>query len=340
LAPVDKDKTDYWLPVDQYIGGVEHAVMHLLYARFFHKVLRDLGMVSGDEPFKNLLTQGMVCMESNRCEEHGWLAPEEVDEGKCIKCGKAAITGRTEKMSKSKKNVVDPDHLIKDYGADTARLFSLFAAPPEKDLEWSEAGVEGAYRFLSKIWRLVHESLADIKSVEPFSGGMPEGDAKALRRKTHQTIRKVTGDVGERFHFNTAISAVMELVNSMGQFKLAAEEDKAVFREAIEAVILLLAPFVPHFSEELWEILGKEGRVAKTDWPEFDQAATVEDEITIVVQVNGKVRGKLLLAAATSEDDVKAAALADEKVQRFINGAEIRKVIYVPKKLVNIVVAK
>ncbi|MBE9536308.1 MAG: leucine--tRNA ligase [Proteobacteria bacterium] len=340
LAPVDKEKADYWLPVDQYIGGVEHAVMHLLYARFFHKVLRDLGMVSGDEPFKNLLTQGMVCMESNRCEEHGWLAPEEVDEGKCIKCGKAAIAGRTEKMSKSKKNVVDPDHLIKDYGADTARLFSLFAAPPEKDLEWSEAGVEGAYRFLSKIWRLVHESLADIKSVEAFSGGIPQGDAKNLRRKTHQTIRKVTGDVGERFHFNTAISAVMELVNSMGQFKLAAEEDKAVFREAIEAVILLLAPFVPHFSEELWELLGKEGRVANTAWPEFDKAAAVEDEMTIAVQVNGKVREKLLLAAATSEEDVKAAALADEKVLRFIDGAEILKLIYVPKRLVNIVVAK
>lgn len=339
-GPVDREKTDYWLPVDQYIGGVEHAVMHLLYARFFHKVLRDLGMVSGDEPFTNLLTQGMVCMESNRCPDHGWLAPEEVVDGRCIQCDKAVITGRTEKMSKSKKNTVDPDHLIGYYGADTARLFSLFAAPPEKDLEWNEAGVEGAYRFLNRVWRMVYDRLNELKGAGACTGEGLEGAAKALRRKTHQTIKKVTDDLQDRFHFNTAISAVMELVNTVYAFEGKDEKSKEVMKEAVESVILLIAPFVPHISEELWLALGKEGRVAHARWPSFDESAAAEDEITIVVQVNGKVRGRVNVSPGLAEEEVKAKALADANVKKHTEGMQVRKVIVVPRKLVNIVVGK
>jgi leucyl-tRNA synthetase len=339
-GPVDKDKTDYWLPVDQYIGGVEHAVMHLLYARFFHKVLRDLGMVSGDEPFKNLLTQGMVCMESNQCPDHGWLAPEEVLDGKCMTCDKDVITGRTEKMSKSKKNTVDPDHLIGYYGADTARLFSLFAAPPEKDLEWNEAGVEGAFRFLNRVWRMVFDRLDDMKAVGEVSSEGLEGNGKALRRKTHQTIRKVTEDLQDRFHFNTAISAVMELVNTIYQFEAKDEKGKAVVKEAVESVVLLIAPFVPHISEELWMTLGKEGRVAHASWPSYDESATIEDELTVVVQVNGKVRGRITVSPGLSEEEIKIRALADDNVKKHTDGLQVRKVIVVPGKLVNVVVSK
>lgn len=336
---LEKDKTDYWLPVDQYIGGIEHAVMHLLYSRFFHKVLRDMDLISGDEPFKNLLTQGMVCMESQQCPEHGWLSPDEVEGEKCIQCDKEIIKGRTEKMSKSKKNTVDPDHLINYYGADTARLFSLFAAPPEKDLEWSEAGVEGAYRFLNKVWRIVYERFDSVKDVSAY-GGEAElgGDAIKVRRKLHQTIKKVTQDLGDRFHFNTAISAVMELVNLLGQFDAKKDSDKEVLREAIEAIVLLVCPIVPHFSEELWALLGKEGSAVNSPWPAFDPNAAAEDEITIVVQVNGKVRGKVVVAASSSEDEIKASAMEDGKVKRSLEGMNVRKVIVVPKKLVNIVV--
>ena len=338
---LDRDKADYWLSVDQYIGGIEHAVMHLLYSRFFHKVLRDLDLVSGDEPFKNLLTQGMVCMESMQCPQDGWLSPDEVEAGKCIKCDSDVIKGRTEKMSKSKKNTVDPDKLIGYFGADTARLFSLFAAPPEKDLEWNEAGVEGAYRFLNRVWRMIYERLHTIKDVAICSDGTSlEGEAKKLRRKLHQTIKKVTGDMGDRFHFNTAISAVMELVNVVLQFEAKSESDKEVLREAIEAVVLLICPIVPHISEELWQILEKDGNAVSQPWPKFDPKAAVEDEVTIVVQVNGKMRGKVVVSASSTDDEIKASAMADEKVARNIEGLEIRKVIVVPKKLVNIVVGK
>ena len=339
-GPTDKAKADYWLPVDQYIGGVEHAVMHLLYSRFFHKVLRDMGMVSGDEPFKNLLTQGMVCMESNRCPEDGWLAPEEIAGGKCIKCDSDVQVGRTEKMSKSKKNVVDPDHLIDRYGADTARLFSLFAAPPEKDLEWNEAGVEGSHRFLAKVWRMVYDRLDQIEGVKTWSSGTLEASGKVLRRKVHQTIRKVTEDVGIRFHFNTAISSVMELVNSICQFESKDESDVEVLREALETVVLLLTPFVPHMTEEIWTLLGREGRVSDAAWPQFNLDACVEDEMTIAVQVNGKMRGKVTLPASSTDDEIKGAALEEINVKKHTEGFEIKKVILVPKKLVNIVVGK
>lgn len=336
---LDREEADYWLPVDQYIGGIEHAVMHLLYARFFHKVLRDIGMISGDEPFKNLLTQGMVCMESQQCNDHGWLSPEEVTDGNCSLCGNKVIKGRTEKMSKSKKNTIDPDNLISYYGADTARLFSLFASPPEKDLEWNEAGVEGAFRFLGRVWRMVYDRLGIIGG-QTDSKVTVKGAARGLRRKTHQTIKKVTEDIGERFHHNTAISAVMELVNSIYLFKPESEDDKSVLVESIETVVLLISPFVPHLSEELWQIMGKKGRVANAKWPTFNEADTVEDEITVVIQVNGKVRGRAQVSAASSDEDLKRVAMNDNKVKAHLEGKEIKKVIIIPGKLVNIVVGK
>jgi leucyl-tRNA synthetase len=217
---------DYWLPVDQYIGGIEHAILHLLYARFYTKVLRDFGIVGVDEPFANLLTQGMVCKETMRCEIHGYLFPYEVKNGKCVHCSKDVRIGKTEKMSKSLKNVIDPDYLIEKYGADTARMFCLFAAPPEKDLEWSDQGVEGSFRFLGRVWRIVMDYLEEMKNVKTFNGKEElEGEIKELRRKTHQTIKKVTSDLNDRFHFNTAVSAVMELVNVLYQIKHPDQED-------------------------------------------------------------------------------------------------------------------
>jgi len=339
---LDRKKLDYWMPVDQYIGGIEHAILHLLYARFYTKVLRDFGVIGVDEPFTNLLTQGMVCKETMKCKEHGYLFPEQAADEKCHICGKDVIIGKTEKMSKSLKNVIDPDFLVKNYGADTARIFCLFAAPPEKDLEWSEQGVDGSFRFLSRLWRIVDEYLEDIKKVEPLSGAMElEGDLKALRRKTHQTIRKVTVDIEDRFHFNTAISAVMELVNAVYQVKHPAGSDKVALgavREALEAAIVLLTPIVPHITEELWQMLGHKNLVSDMDWPEFDPAIASEEEMTIVVQINGKLRSRMTVPVDESEEKIKADALADEKIKIMTAGMQIRKVIYVPKKLVNIVV--
>ncbi len=335
-GPVDADAVNYWLPVDQYIGGVEHAVMHLLYARFFTKVMRDLGMMSLDEPFTNLLTQGMVCMETRSCPEHGWLYPEEVIDDKCSRCNAESVVGRNEKMSKSKKNVIDPDHLIKRYGADTARLFSLFAAPPEKDLEWNEQGVEGCYRFINRVWRAVHDNLELVQGVATAESA--EGDARDLRRIAHRTIKKVTEDIDGRFHFNTAISSVMELVNAIYTFE-PKREHPAVLREALETTVRLLTPFVPHVAEELWSCLGYEQDIESCGWPVWDPAALVEDEISIVVQVNGKVRGKVVVAADAVEDVIRESALAETNVSRFIADKTVRKVIIVPGRLVNIVVS-
>jgi leucyl-tRNA synthetase len=335
-GPVEPASVEYWMPVDQYIGGVEHAVMHLLYARFFTKVMRDLGMMTQDEPFTNLLTQGMVCMETSSCPEHGWLFPEEVAEGRCGKCGQAAILGRIEKMSKSKKNVVDPDQLITRFGADTARLFSLFAAPPEKDLEWNEQGVEGCYRFLNRVWRAVYENLEAAAGTD--SADEPRGSGKELRRQVHRTIKKVTEDIDGRFHFNTAIAAIMELVNAIYAFE-EKERHPAVLREALEVTVRLLAPFVPHLSEELWEILGHQGGVELAGWPVWEEEALAEDWKTLVIQVNGKVRGKVTVAANAAEEEVRAAAIADANVTKFIEGKQIQKVIVVPGRLVNVVVS-
>jgi leucyl-tRNA synthetase len=307
-GPLDKERSEYWMPVDQYIGGIEHAVMHLLYARFFTKVLRDMGYIDIDEPFINLLTQGMV-----------------------IKDGA--------KMSKSKGNVVDPNALIERCGADTARLFSLFAAPPEKDLEWSDQGVEGSHRFLHRLWKLVYESLPLLRSKGAVVTASLTDEGKALRRAVHKTIRKVTEDVEERFHFNTAIAAVMELVNAIQSFESRNLPDNApVLREALESVVLMLAPFVPHFAEELWAGLGHKGSVEQAGWPAFDPAAAVDEELLVVVQVNGKLRGKITVSATATEEEVREAALSDERVLQFIAGRTVRKVIHVPGKLINIVV--
>ncbi len=333
-AAIDRDAAAYWMPVDQYIGGVEHAVLHLLYARFFTKVLRDLDMLDVDEPFANLLTQGMVCKETQACPQHGWLYPEQVVDGKCVECGKEITTGRTEKMSKSKMNVVDPDKLIDQYGADTARLFTLFAAPPEKDLEWNEQGVEGCYRFLNRVWRVVYEHLDLFNRQGELE---TTGAARTLRRITHRTIKKVSEDIDGRFHFNTAIAAVMELVNAIYSFENA-EQYPGVVSEALETVIRLLAPFVPHIAEELWAASGHEHDLEYYGWPKWDEQALVEDEKLIVVQVNGKVRARLTVAADADNAAIEQAALADDQVQRFIGDKTVRKVIVVPGKLVNVVV--
>lgn len=333
-GPIDRAAAEYWLPVDQYIGGVEHAVMHLLYARFFTKVMRDLGYMNVDEPFTNLLTQGMVCKETQSCPEHGWLYPEDVVDGKCVKCQQPATIGRTEKMSKSKMNVVDPDHLIAKYGADTARLFSLFAAPPEKDLEWNEQSVEGCYRFLNRVWRAVYDNHALISSHPEVE---TEGEARNLRRMTHRTIKKVTEDIDGRFHFNTAISAVMELVNAIYVFE-AKNKYPGALCEALETVVKLLAPFVPHITEELWLSMGNTTDLETVGWPAHDEKALVEDENLIVIQVNGKVRAKITVPATADKATVEAAALADETIVRQIADKTVRKVIVVPGKLVNVVV--
>lgn len=305
-APLDRDRVDYWMSVDQYIGGIEHAVLHLLYARFFTKVMRDLGYIAADEPFTNLLTQGMV-----------------------IKDGA--------KMSKSKGNVVDPDSLINRYGSDTARLFSLFAAPPEKDLDWNDQGVEGSFRFLNRIWKLVHDRLELIKGAPPVDVASLTPSERDLRRAVHKTIRKVTDDVEERFHFNTAIAAVMELLNTLQTAADGTPQFSAVMREALQSVVLLMAPFVPHITEELWQLMGNSVALSETEWPGYDSAATVDEELLVVVQVNGKLRSKLTVSAGISEEVLKALALSDEKIAPFTEGKTIRKVICVPGKLVNIV---
>lgn len=310
-GPFDRKEAEYWMPVDQYIGGIEHAVMHLLYSRFFTKVLRDLGMISLNEPFVNLLTQGMV-----------------------IKDGA--------KMSKSKGNVVDPDFLISRYGADTARLFSLFAAPPEKDLEWSDQGVEGTYRFLHRVWRLVFtyaERLGKIPKDAVIGGVLPDS-VMAVRRKTHQTIRKVTHDLDGRFHFNTAIAAIMELVNLLLQTQQESftEETLPVLRESLEALALMLAPFAPHIAEEMWEALGHTGGIGEVFWPVYDETIAKEETVTVVVQINGKIRSRIEVPANSPDEMLRETALSDARVLEFTNGKTVRKVIVVPGKLVNIVI--
>ncbi|MEJ2715818.1 MAG: leucine--tRNA ligase [Deltaproteobacteria bacterium] len=302
---IDKKEVAYWLPVDQYIGGIEHAILHLLYSRFFTKVLRDMNLKESDEPFTNLLTQGMV-----------------------IKDGA--------KMSKSKGNVVDPEELVNRYGADTVRLFCLFASPPERDLDWTSEGVEGSYRFLNRVWNLI------CQHREPGTGPSGESDrSRALRRLTHKTIKKVSDDIEHRFHFNTAVAAVMEMTNELArvtQDDLAREPGvTAALHEALRATVLLLSPFVPHVAEEMWEALGGEPGMVRSPWPTFDPALLVEEEVLIVVQVNGKKRGEVTVPAQTSEEEIKEAALAAPNVQRFVEGKTIRKAIFVPGKLLNLV---
>lgn len=307
--PWDRARVDYWLPVDQYIGGVEHAILHLLYSRFFTKVLYDLGLVGIQEPFTNLLTQGMVLKDGA-------------------------------KMSKSRGNVVSPEEIVAKYGADTARLFILFAAPPERDLEWSDQGVEGCYRFLNRVWRLVASVAGGLLEAPPKPAGKLVGVNRQMHRLIHLTIKKVTEDIGNRFNFNTAVSAIMELVNALYQYKEVPETDRdpAVLREGIEHLLILLAPFAPHITEELWEATGHRESIHKQPWPAYDPEAIVEDEITIVVQINGRVRERVLVPAGITPAQMQEVVLAQPRVQKLVEGKQIVKVIPVPGKLVNIVV--
>ncbi|HTM09537.1 MAG TPA: leucine--tRNA ligase [Verrucomicrobiae bacterium] len=344
--PFDPKEAAYWMPVDQYIGGVEHAVLHLLYARFFTKALRDLGLTNVDEPFSNLLTQGMVSKETYRCEEHDWLFPNELAgseaEGwRCPKCGRPAIKGRVEKMSKSKKNIVDPEELIAQYGADTARLFTLFAAPPEKDLEWNAQGVEGAFRFLTRLWRFV------MQNSEPLAkaGKVPDdlaSDLRDLNRLVHRTIKKVTEDIESRFHFNTAIAAVMELLNAVmaAAQKEAPDGRIAVVKDALITIVTLLYPFVPHAASELWEGLGQKQPLNEVRWPSFSTEALEQEKLLIVVQIDGKVRGKITVAADATGEAIERLAIEDPKVKAFLAGKRIQKIIQVPRRLVSIVLEK
>ena len=348
-AMLDPARADYWLPVDQYVGGIEHAILHLLYARFYHKLLRDEGLVSSNEPFKSLLCQGMVLAESFYKEIDGrkiWLAPNEImverdEKGRTItatevKTGDAVKSGGITKMSKSKNNGVDPQTAIDKQGADTVRLFTMFAAPPEQTLEWSDEGVSGAHRFLRKLWKMVHEHLETNISVSLNIDNLNQ-QQKGLRRKIHETINKVNDDFGRRNTFNTAIAAVMELLNDVAKHNSAETQSVAVRHEALTSAVLLLSPIAPHICHALWQALGHSESVADARWPAVDEKALVRSSITLVLQVNGKVRGKIEVAADISKQDIEKIALADENVQRFIEGSTIRKIIVVPGRLINIV---
>jgi len=347
---LDKDEANYWLPVDQYIGGIEHATMHLLYFRFFHKLLRDAGFVTSDEPAQKLLCQGMVLADAfyytSPTNERIWVSPTQVtlerdEKGRIIKAtdpeGRELVhTGMT-KMSKSKNNGIDPQEMVEKYGADTVRLFMMFASPAEMTLEWQESGVEGAKRFLGRVWNLVYEY-----SQNPAKTALDvtalSADQKSLRRDVHKTIAKVSDDIGRRQTFNTAIAAVMELMNKLTRAPLESEQDRAVMAEALSAVVRMLYPITPHICFELWKALGNESSIDHAEWVKADEAAMVEDEKLIVVQVNGKVRGKVTVAADADEETVKTVAFADENVKKFTDNTQIVKVIYVPGKLLNVVV--
>ncbi len=342
-GPLDSNQVDYWMPVDQYIGGIEHAILHLLYSRFYTRVLRDFGYLKVAEPFTNLLTQGMVCKETQECPKHGYVFPDEVKDDRCIRCDSEVMTGNTVKMSKSKRNVVDPEQLINRYGADTVRMFCLFASPPERDLEWNDQGVEGSFRFLNRVWRLLEENLKEISQADVYAGEETlSGLMKGLHRKTHQTIKKVTNDVEDRFHFNTAISAVMELVNEINKCLSSAEvEGKlpwSVVREAVEMVVLLLSPVVPHMTEEMWRMLGHDESLLEVSWPSYRTDALEVEKRLIILQVNGKVRGRIEVPASLGDKEVEKEALKNERIQSFIGDKTVKRVIVVPNKLVNVVI--
>ncbi len=347
---VDPAAANHWLPVDQYIGGIEHAILHLLYARFFHKLMRDEGLVSSNEPFKNLLTQGMVVAETYyRTLENGgkdWFNPADViverdAKAKVIGAKLASDDlpveiGGTEKMSKSKNNGVDPQAMIDAYGADTCRLFMMFASPPDMSLEWSDSGVEGANRFLRRVWRLAHAHVSHGPAGKLDTTNLND-EQKAVRRAIHLAIKQASVDVGQHHKFNTAIAQVMTLMNVLEKAATETEQDRALLQEGLETVALLLAPITPHICHELWQQLGKSGAIIDAQWPKVDESALVQDSLTLVVQVNGKLRGQIEVPASASREDIEVSARANENVVRFTEGLTIRKVIVVPGKLVNIV---
>lgn len=341
---------NYWLPVDQYIGGIEHAILHLLYSRFFHKLMRDSGLVDSDEPFTNLLTQGMVLADTFYREKEGggqeWFPPNVVsverdEKGRAtgatlLADGQPVVPGGITKMSKSKNNGVDPQEMIDRYGADTLRLFSMFAAPPDQSMEWSDSGVEGAQRFLRRVWKQVFDHVSS-GAVETLDVAAMNDSRQALRRKVHQTLQKVGDDMARRHTFNTAIAANMELLNDIARFADDSAQGLAVQQEALEMVVLMLAPVTPHICHALWQALGHSDAVVDAEWPAVDESALVQNTLELIVQVNGKVRGKVQVSASAGDEDTKAAALANENVQKFLEGVTVRKVIVVKGRLVNIV---
>ncbi|MBU0807156.1 MAG: leucine--tRNA ligase [Gammaproteobacteria bacterium] len=347
---VDPAAANHWLPVDQYIGGIEHAILHLLYARFFHKLMRDEGLVSSNEPFKNLLTQGMVVAETYyRTLDNGgkdWYNPADVElerdsKAKVISAklksdGLPVEIGGTEKMSKSKNNGVDPQSMIDQFGADTCRLFMMFASPPDMSCEWSDAGVEGANRFLRRVWRLAQNHVNQGAAEALDLSGLTD-EQKAVRRAIHLAIKQSSIDIGQHHKFNTAIAQVMTLMNVLEKAPQATSQDRALLQEGLETVALLLAPITPHISHQLWQELGRDGVMIDTPWPQVDESALVQDTLTLVIQVNGKLRGQIEVSASASREDVEASARSNESVLRFTEGLTIRKVIVVPGKLVNIV---
>ena len=347
---LDAEEANYWLPVDQYIGGIEHATMHLLYFRFFHKLLRDAGFVTSDEPADKLLCQGMVLADAfyytSPTNERIWVSPTQVtlerdEKGRIIKAtdpeGRELVHSGMTKMSKSKNNGIDPQEMVEKYGADTVRLFMMFASPAEMTLEWQESGVEGAKRFLGRVWNLVYQYQQNPAKTSLDLTAL-SADQKALRREVHKTIAKVSDDIGRRQTFNTAIAAVMELMNKLTKASLESDQDRAVMAEALSAVVRMLYPITPHICFELWQALGNESNIDTAEWVKADEAAMVEDEKLIVVQVNGKVRGKVTVPATFSEEEIKEAAKTDPNVAKFLDGKEILKEIYIPLKMLNFVV--
>ena len=347
---LDAEEANYWLPVDQYIGGIEHATMHLLYFRFFHKLLRDAGFVTSDEPADKLLCQGMVLADAfyytSPTNERIWISPTQVtlerdEKGRIIKAtdpeGRELVHSGMTKMSKSKNNGIDPQEMVEKYGADTVRLFMMFASPAEMTLEWQESGVEGAKRFLGRVWNLVYQYQQNPAKTSLNITALSAAQ-KTLRREVHKTIAKVSDDIGRRQTFNTAIAAVMELMNKLTKASLESDQDRAVMAEALSAVVRMLYPITPHICFELWKALGNESNIDTAEWVKADEAAMVEDEKLIVVQVNGKVRGKVTVPATSSEEEIKVAAKADPNVAKFLDGKEILKEIYIPLKMLNFVV--
>ncbi|WP_343554059.1 leucine--tRNA ligase [Pantoea sp.] len=347
---LDPAAANYWLPVDQYVGGIEHAIMHLMYFRFYHKLLRDAGLVNSDEPAKRLLCQGMVLADAfyylGVNGERNWVSPVDVsverdEKGRIVKAidneGREVVYAGMSKMSKSKNNGIDPQLMVERYGADTVRLFMMFASPAEMTLEWQESGVEGANRFLKRVWKLAYEHINNGATVALDVDNLND-DQKALRRDLHKTIAKVADDVGRRQTFNTAIAAIMELMNKLIRAPQESEQDRALMQEALMAVTRLLYPFTPHASYVLWQALGGEGSIDEASWPVADEAAMVEDSLLVVVQVNGKVRGKITVAKDATQEQVQARAAQEHLVAKYLDGVTIRKVIYVPGKLLNLVV--
>ena len=347
---LDPAAANYWLPVDQYIGGIEHAIMHLMYFRFFHKLMRDAGLVNSNEPAKNLLCQGMVLADSfyyTDTDGHRvWVSPEDAilerdDKNRIIKAtdkeGRELVHTGMSKMSKSKNNGVDPQIMVEKYGADTVRLFMMFAAPPELTLEWQESGVEGANRFIRRVWRLVYEHVQKGKTA-PLDISSLTPEQKDLRRSLHKTIAKVSDDAGRRKQFNTAIAAIMELLNELQRAPQETEQDRALMQEALDAVIRMLSPIIPHAGFTLWKALGHETDVDDAQWPVASEEAMIDDTKLIVIQINGKVRGRITVAADAEQDAVMALASQEANVAKYLEGVSVRKVIYVPGKLLNLVV--